>query len=278
VLAVSLAAGGAGRAQYGAPVAVTTEVTGKAETQIQGKPAAVGLLSEFAPGARVRLHKDSRMVVLYLRSAEQFSLVGPALVRFGESAPEALNGNDPIRLHTVTGRNGKPVIIRAGGVTQAAVVVRGMSRPIPARSIAGGVTLELQPTFRWQDVAPGMDYDFTLRDADNNVLLSLRVAGSAVELPPERNLAEGRRYRWSVAAKAADGTAYASSYRFTVADAGLRAEVDNFRPQPDAPTREQLVYALWLEQTGLGDEAARQWQQLAAAGIARPSGQQSAQR
>jgi hypothetical protein len=256
--------------QQESPVALATEVTGKAETQVHGKPAAVVLLSEFAPGARVRLHRNATMVVLYLRSAEQFSLAGPALVRFGQSAPEALSGNEPTRLRAVAGRDGKPVTIRPGGVTQAAIVVRGLSKPIPAAGLAGGVTLELRPTFRWQDVAPGLEYQFTLRDAQDSVLFSRKVNATALELPGEHSLAEGKRYRWSVAAKAADGTVYASSYRFTVADARLRAEADNFQPPSGAPPRERLVYALWLEQAGLGDEAARHWQQLTEAGVARP--------
>lgn len=125
-------------------------------------------------------------------------------------------------------------------------------------------------------MAPGLEYEFTLRDAQDSVLLSRKINGTALELPGEHSLAEGKRYRWSVAAKAADGTAYASSYQFTVADARLRAQVDNFQPPSDAPPRERLVYALWMEQAGLGDEAARHWQQLAAAGVARPGAKQNA--
>jgi hypothetical protein len=63
---------------------------------------------------------------------------------------------------------------------------------------------------------------------------------------------------------------YASTYRFALADRARREQAENFRPGSDAPAWEQVAYAIWLAQAGFHDEAARQRERLAAAGIAWP--------
>jgi hypothetical protein len=175
-------------------------------------------------------------------------------------------------MQALAGKNGKPLLIRPAGVTQGAVVIRGLNKPIPAISLAGGTTLEARPTFRWREVEPGLDYQFTLKDQSDSVLLTRTAPGTALQLPPTLVLSEGQRYRWSLFARAPDGTAYGSSYRFTVADPATRAQVENFRPGQTANASERVAFAVWLEQAGLNDEAGRCWEQLVAEGIPPPPG------
>jgi hypothetical protein len=258
------------QARSAAPVALVTELSGKAETQVEGKTVTVSLLSEFHPGARVKLYQGAKMIVLFYRTAGQSAITGPSLIRVGETAVEALSGNEPTNMQALAGKNGKPLLIRPAGVTQGAVVIRGLNKPIPAISLAGGTTLEARPTFRWREVEPGLDYQFTLKDQGDAVLLTRTGRGTALQLPPELVLSEGQRYRWSLFARAPDSTAYGSSYRFTVADAATRADVENFRPAQTANASERVAFAVWLEQAGLNDEAVHYWQQLVAEGIPPP--------
>ncbi len=256
--------------QGAAPVALVTELSGKAETQADGKATTVLLLSEFRPGARVKLYRGAKMIVLFYRTAGQSTITGPSLIRVGDTALEALSGNEPVNMQALAGKNGKPLLIRPAGLTQGAVVIRGLNRPIPAISLAGNTTLDARPTFRWHEVEPGLEYLFTLKDQSDSVLLTRTVRGTVLQLPPELVLSEGQRYRWSLFAQAPGGTAYGSSYRFTVADAGTQADVENFRPGQTANASERVAFAVWLEQSGLSDEAARYWQQLIAEGLPPP--------
>jgi hypothetical protein len=273
VAAALYCAGTAARAEADpvAAVALVIELSGKAETQAGGRPVAVSLLSEFGPGARVRLHKDAKLIVLFYRTAEQYAISGPSLLRFTDTGLEALSGNEPIRKPALIGKDGRALAVRAIGVVQAGAVVRGRNKPIPALAPAGGVTLEVRPTFRWSEVEPGLDYRFTLKDEGDAVLLARTLRGTVMQLPPDLALAEGQRYRWSVFAQAADGTAYGSNYRFTVADAATRADVENFRPDQGASLGERVAYSVWLEQSGLLDEARRYWQRLGAEGLNVPT-------
>jgi len=258
------------QARSATPVALVTALSGTAETQAEGKTVAVSLLSEFPAGARVRLHRDAKMVLLFYRTAGQTAITGPSLIRVGDTGAEALSGNEPSNRPTLAGKNGKPLVIHPAGVTQGAIVIRGVNKPIPALSLAGGTTLSVRPTFRWLEVEPGFDYEFTLKDHSDAVLFTRTLRGTVVQLPPDLVLAEGQRYRWSVFGRGSDGAAYGSSYRFVVADAATRADFENFSPSPTADASERVAFAVWLEQAGLGDEAASHWQQLAAEGIPLP--------
>jgi hypothetical protein len=257
-------------------VALVTELSGTAETQMEGKTVAVSLLFEFHPGATVKLYQGAKMIVLFYRTARQSAITGPSLIRASDTAIKALSGNEPISMQALAGKNGKALVIHPAGVTQGALVVRGLNKPIPTLSLAGGTTLELRPTFRWREVVPGLDYQFTLKDENEKVLHRLTWRGTTLQLPPELVLSGGRRYRWSVFAQAADGTTFRSNYGFTVADAAMRAEVENFRPDQTASPSERVAFAVWLEQAGLNDEAVRYWQQLAAEGIPLPPKQSAA--
>lgn len=252
-------------------VALLIELSGKAETQAAGRPAPVSMLSEFGPGGRIRLHKDAKALVLFYRTGEQYVIQGPSLIRFDEAGLEALSGNEPVRKPALLGKDGRRMEVRTVGVVQAGIVVRGNNRPILALNPAGAVTLEGRPTFRWREVEPGIEYRFVLHDSGEKILVDRSLHGGSFELPLEVVLVEGQRYRWSLSAKAPDGTSHALNHRFSLADSKTRSDVENFRPDPDTGVSGRILFAIWLEQIGLGDEAGRQWRELVASGVNLPA-------
>ncbi len=265
LLAGVLALGLAINSQAAGPasVALVTEAAGKVETRVDEQTVPVGLLTELISGARVRLYKDARLVVLFFGTADQYALTGPSLVRITETGVEALSGNEPVKQQPLNGRNGKPLLLRPTGITQAGIVVRGIAKPIVPLSMDGAITLDARPVFRWREPEAGLEYRFLLRDGSDALIFERRLRDPTLALPNELNLQDGQRYRWSVTATSPAGGEYALSHRFMVADAQTREQVANFQPLPDAGTAQRIAYAIWLEQTGLSDEAKRQWRQLA---------------
>jgi len=252
------------------PVALVTESTGKAQTRVGDQTVAVALLSEFASGARVRLYQGARMLVLFYGTAELYALTGPSLVRITETRIEALSGNEAVKQQTLGGRDGKPLLLRAGGITQAGIVVRGVARPIAALSMTGGVTLDARPVFRWREPEVGLDYRFVLRDGTETIIYERTLRETTLTLPLEVALNEAQRYRWSVSAKSPAGIDYAVGYRFVLANGQIRHDMANFQPDAQAGTAQRIAYALWLEQTGLRDEARGYWDSLVADGVPIP--------
>jgi hypothetical protein len=253
------------------PVALVTELSGPAETREGDRTVRLSLLSELAPGARVRLRKDAKLAALFFASAEVYALTGPALVRVGRASLEPLSGNEPVRLTRLIGKNGDALMVRPGGIAQAGFVARGVAKPIVAVTVMGTMILDRQPVFRWKEVAPGLAYTFSLKDAIDKTMVEAVLESNAFELPGGTVFADGQYYRWSVRTRTADGTEYAFSRRFTVADVAKRAEVENFRPGASASVGVRVAYAVWLEQSGLLDEARRYWHQLAAEGSSVPT-------
>lgn len=252
------------------PVALATEVSGYVETRAGSDTIQVKTLSEFAFGARVRLKKDARLAVLFYASGDAWLATGPALVRVGDAAVEGLSGNGPQRIPGPASRNGDKIKLRPGGLTQAGVVARGVARPITLFAPAGAVSLQPRPAFQWQPPAPGLSYRYTLRDSDDRIVTEGTTSGTSFDLPASVLLTAGERYRLSLSAKGADGTEFAINQRFRIADDFLRAQVENFLPPQDASASQRVAFAVWLEQSGLLEEARTHWREVAAQGVSVP--------
>lgn len=251
-------------------IAMLIELSGRVETQVDGRPVSVSMLAEFVPGSRLRLHKDAKVLLLFYRSGEQYAVGGPSLIRFHRAGLEALSGSEPVRKPALQGKDGRTLTVRAAGVAQAGMVVRGSNRPISPLNPAGAITLEPRPTFRWREFEAGIEYHFILRDSNGRILLDRVTRGGSLELPAQVALGEGEHYRWSLSARAPDGAYYALNQKLSLADPGMRSDVENFRPGADAIAGDRIVFAVWLEQAGLKDEAARYWRELAVSGLRVP--------
>jgi hypothetical protein len=213
-------------------VALATEVTGKAETRSRAS-LRQSPCSAVRTRARVRLHRRHHAGA-HPRSASSLARwPRPGALRpVGPGGAERQRAGAPAR----GAGHGKPVSARPRGVTQRRSW-RGPSKPIPQPRWR--VTLELR-LFRWQDVAPGWSTSSRC-DAQDSVR-SPEKSSNCAELPGD-TARRGQALPLVGRGWAADGTAYASSYRFTVADARLRAEADNFSPVRRLARR---LHALWL--------------------------------
>ncbi len=241
-------------------VAIVTDVSGKVAAQ-----APVTILAEIAADARVKLEPGSRLVVVYVKSGDEYTLAGPAQVRFRAGGPEVASGAKAQRKANPLGKD-SGVTIRPLSVAQGAFVMRS-GRPtarIKLLTLSGTKTLDAAPEFRWQEIEPGVKYRFELTDDAGKSLYEGEVGGAAFRLPAGVQLREGVSYTWELSARLGDGKRYVSAGDFSVADGAVRAQARRLRPAAGAPVSQRVAYAAWLEQMELRDEARTYWKTLAA--------------
>jgi hypothetical protein len=241
-------------------VAMVTDVSGK----VTG-PAPVTILSEIAADARLQLEAGSRLVALYLKSGDEYTLTGPGQVQFRADEPQVSGGARSERKASPL-RKGGNVTIKPVGVAQAAFVMRS-GRPtarVKLLTLSGTKALEVSPEFRWQGAEPQARYRFELMDEVGRSLYETEVQGGSFRLPGAVTLKEGASYTWEISARTADDRRFVSAGDFSIATAELRAQAQALRPVEGAPVSDRVAYAAWLEQVELKDEARRYWRALAA--------------
>ena len=237
-------------------------------TDVSGRvtgPAPVTIMSEIPADARMQVEPGSRLVVIYLKSGDEYTFTGPAQVQFRAGGPEVASGAKPQRKANPLGKD-SGVTIRPLSVAQGAFVMRS-GRPtarIKLLSLSGTKTLDAAPEFRWQEIEPGAKYRFELTDDTGKSLYEGEVGGAAFRLPAGMQLREGVTYTWELSARLADGKRYVSVGDFSVAEAAVRSQARSLRPAAGAPVSQRVAYAAWLEQVELRDEARKYWKTLAA--------------
>ena len=229
---------------------------------VQGE---VTILAEIERDTRLQLDGGARLVVIYLKSGNEYAFTGPAQIQFRSNEPHVVSGAQPQKRASLLGGSGRDVTIKPFGVTQGAMVMRGT---FPAARIkllnpVGTRTLESAPELRWQGVEGGLRYQFELNDDTGKSLFEIQVEGVALTLPPEIRLQEGIGYTWAVSARLADGRRYVNSGDFSIAPADLRARVEALRPASGASVSERVAFGAWLAQSELRDEARKYWRVLA---------------
>src|SRR5262245_46579353 len=68
-------------------VAMVTDLSGRATAQ-----QPVTILSEISVDARVQLEPGGRMVVIYLKSGDEYTFSGPVQIQFRAAEPQVLSG------------------------------------------------------------------------------------------------------------------------------------------------------------------------------------------
>lgn len=244
-------------------VAMVTDATGKAVRLGGANPAPVAILAELAADTRVQLEDGARVTVLLLQSGDEYILEGPALVSFAAREPVALSGNAPRKRAGAPARAGDVRITR-GAVTQAAIVMRSLRVTSRIRLLNLNNTRSLTPDagFRWAGDEDGARYTFELFDDTGKSLYQTEVTATTLRLPADVQLRDSTGYTWGVSARLSDGRRYVSHGDFTIASADLRARVEAARPAPDAAVSDRVVYAAWLDQMELRDEARGYWRTL----------------
>jgi hypothetical protein len=247
------------------PIAMVTDLVGRAEAINNAARVPLGILADLPDGARVELNPGARMVALYLATGDEHTLSGPVSVVFKSSGVQTLSGEAPIRRVSSMNRDGSKVRINPVGFAQGAMVLRS-ARPagtIAPLNLYGTVTLEARPEFRWRGVSGAKRYHLQLQDDAGQTLFETEVDGESLRLPESIKLREGTGYIWEIATRLPDGRRYVSSGDFRVATADLRALVERVRPARDAEVAERIAFAAWLENVELRDEARAYWEALA---------------
>jgi len=251
---------------HGAAAAMVTDLQGKATVTDAGKSRDATILAELAAGAQVQLNAGATLVVLYLDAGDEYVFKGPALIVFKPAQPEVINGAKPEKRSPSLGKGGKGIRIKPVGMAQGAMVMRSFRAGARIRllNLYGTRTLETQPEFRWQELQPGLKYQFEITDDTGRALHEAQVDAASFKLPAGVQLKEGSSYTWEVSARLPDGRKYSSAGDFSVAPADLRAQAAALRPTASAPLSSRVAYAAWLDQVELRDEARKYWKALAA--------------
>lgn len=245
-------------AAYARPAAIVTDIEGRATLLRGTQPLPVALLSEIGEDEVVELAAGARIVVIHYWPGHEYTLKGPARVRFGYGSLEAQAGPPPERREARTA-----VRVNPSGLVQAGVQMRGQSRPqIRLLHPVGVRLLEAQTDFRWEALAAPAEYGFSLSSDNGASLYEVRTREGRVVLPAAVQLVAGTRYAWRVVAKSSDGQERAAIAGFMTASAGLADEARRLRPADRADVSELVAYALWLRQERLQVEADRYWRLL----------------
>ena len=249
-----------------AGVGMVTDLLGQATVSSQGRSRDLTILDELDAGAMVRVSPGATLVVLYLDAGDEYVFKGPATIDFRREQPEMQSGTTPERRNLTLGKGGKVIRIKPVGMTQGAMVMRGIRADarIQLLNLHRTRTLETRPEFRWKELQPGLKYAFELDDETGRMIFEAQVNATSMELPASVQLKEGVPYTWEVSARLPDGRKYSSSAEFAVAPADLRAQAEALRPATSAPLSTRIAYAAWLDQMELKDEARKYWKAASA--------------
>jgi hypothetical protein len=266
VLLLMCAIGALPATAQSAGVGMVTDLQGQATVSSQGRSRDLTILDELEAGALVQVSPGATLVVLYLDAGDEYVFNGPATIDFRQGQPEMQSGATPERRNLTLGKGGKVIRIKPVGMTQGAMVMRGIRTDarIQLLNLHKTRTLESRPEFRWKELQPGLKYGFELGDETGRMMFEVQVNATSMELPASVQLKEGVPYTWQVSARLPDGRKYSSSAEFAVAPADLRAQAEAMRPAASAPLSTRIAYAAWLDQMELKDEARKYWKAASA--------------
>lgn len=245
-----------------AAVAMVTDLQGKAAQTGEGRTRELSILADLEAGANVQLQTGGMLVVLYLESGSEFVFKGPASIVFGAAQPEVTSGAKAEKRAPALGKGGRDIRIKPVGLVQGAMVMRSLRAGprVPLLAPRGLYVMDASPEFRWQAPQAGLSYAFELNDDAGATVHQMQTAETATTLPANVKLREGIQYSWEVSARLPDGGRVSNIGKFSLASPELRAQVAAVRPEPGAPFSSRVLYAAWLDQMNLKDEARKYWQ------------------
>ncbi len=249
-----------------AAVAMVTDLQGKAAQNGEGRTRELSVLSDLDAGAQVQIQPGATLTVLYLESGSEFVFKGPAVVVFAATQPEVTSGAKAEKRTPALGKGGRDIRIKPVGLVQGAMVMRNLRAGARLQLVTprGGYTLDPAPEFRWQAVPGGLTYTFELNDESGATVHQAQTTALSVMLPATIPLREGMQYSWEVSTRNAEGARVSNLGKIALAPAELRAQAGAAKPDAAAPFASRVIYAAWLEQANLKDEARKYWQALSA--------------
>lgn len=244
-------------------VAMVTDLQGRASITSAGKTVPVNIAAEIEAGAQVQLSPGATLVAMYLVTGAEYTFRGSAQAAFKSDQPEMISGSEPTRRGPATGNS---IRIKPVGMGQGAMVMRtlGPSARIRLLSASGTIVLDTQPEFVWQEPQAGLKYQIEIADDAGRLLYEAQVDKPPFKLPAGLQLKEGMAYSWSISARMPDGGKYSNIGEFSIAGPDLRARAAALRPAVGADLSSRVIYATWLDQIGLKDDARDMWRALSA--------------
>ena len=256
-------------------VAMVTDLTGKAVVLEKSGKRTISILSEIKSGTKVQLDDKAHMVILYLKSSQEYEIQGSSIVQFNLTQPESIGGNKPSKRNALFGAGGDGVHIKPAMVAEAAIRMRGQEPTVKLLNLVDTLTLDTSPQFQWGPTNPDLKYKFIIMNEAGEILLKTLVAGNSYKLPISVVLDDKQVYTWKITSVPSVGMKYTAAGDFGVAPAELRKMAKNIRPLDGAQLSERVAFAIWLEQMNLMDEARKYWK---AASAERPDDQQLAEK
>jgi hypothetical protein len=246
------------------PVAMVTDLQGRAAQTGEGRTRELSILSDLDAGARVQVQPGATLTVLYFESGDEFVLRGPAAVVFAQAQPEVTSGAKAEMRKPALGKGGREIRIKAVGLVQGAMVMRSLRAGARLQLIQprGPQILDTSPEFQWQAVQPGLTYAFELNDDAGATVYQTQTTAPGLALPANIKLREGALYSWEVSTRIADGSRVSNIGKFSPATAEVRARIAAALPDAAAPFASRVIYAAWLDQMNLKDEARKYWRAI----------------
>ena len=238
-------------------VAFITNLKGDVAVDGNQRPLVLG---ELAKGQRITVGRDAQLQVMYTTSGKEFVLK-PGEYEVRETEIASPSGTAPVSRST-DWRASNKVLQQVAQTSSASVRMRSIAKAkvdaspkllFPTEGSVG----TLQPQFRWN--AP-----------DANAAATVTVLAAGQEKPVHQANVSGLSYR--MGAKLKPDTQYAWTVSMNGAEVGtgqfrtLSAEairaIDKRRPGDKAEFSDRLLFALYLQEMGAGQEAREAWARL----------------
>lgn len=241
-------------------VAMVTDVSGKVSFR---DGHSVGITAQISSQQILTLENGSRIVLVHMKTGEEFVFGGPCKIHLNaEGRPE---GAQPMSVRKAAALQGS-IRLKPAGLAQASLVLREVDTNAPTGTSEfaprGPVLLEPLPEFHWKAAGTGATYRLQISDRGGELLLDLTLDEPGLKLPEHLALTEGGSYTW-VLRTTIKGETQTESGKFKLLPKAQREQLQLALPKAGASFSERLVYAAFLDQFELRDEARKHWKALA---------------
>lgn len=248
------------------PIAMTTDVQGKAWIVDGGKQTPLGIMAYLPSGAKLHLDKGAHVSVTYFAQPREYTLNGPTQAIIEANEPRSDNGSSNIVRRSLDPKQ--------SNATQQYSARQRDHQALATFEMKALGTLQLgQPAdtklvnrpdeFTWQALPNAKRYTFTLRNAQGDLLHQTSSASTQIKLPAHVKLLPGENYRWTVEAIDNTGGSQSASTEFSLLDNTTRTALTQRKPKPGASFSDRLIYATMLDNAGATQEANGYWKELA---------------
>ncbi|MCH8619190.1 hypothetical protein [Undibacterium sp. TS12] len=252
---------GSGFARAETALGMVLDVQGSGKVEFNGSSSKLQLLAYLQPKMQIILDAGSKASLSLYASRTVVQLTGPATVVVDKDGITTAQGQK------ITGRPLAEKLVRAAETSNVIAGAVRM-RQLPPRIVAvtpenNALLLGQRPVFNWIS-AEGAEFEISLHDLDENLLVSEKTRENTWQLPEKIKLAEGSTYRWQVAyVSAKDGKMHTAKAEFRVADKAEAGSLLELKPDDHAGVEEWVMYAAMLQSRRAFAEARQVWQTIA---------------